>query len=140
MTSSPELRFPKSARVRTRADYVCAFDSARRVHGAHFQLVFKTSAPEAADTAKLGLAVSKKVDTRAVNRNRIRRVLKEAFRAISAQAQPGTYVFVAKPSARAVENAGLSHDFLRLMQRAGALPPSPPQGTMQRPPTNDDSA
>ena len=140
MTSSPELRFPKSARVRTRADYACAFDNAKRVHGAHFQLVFKVEAPDDTGRAKLGLAVSKKVDTRAVNRNRIRRVVKESFRAISMQAQPGTYVFVAKPSARTVENTGLRHDFVKLMQRAGALPPSSPQGTMQRPPTNDDSA
>ena len=140
MTSSPDLRFPKSARVRTRADYACAFDAARRVHGAHFQLVFKTDAQADPAGARLGLAVSRKVDTRAVNRNRIRRVLKESFRATHPEFVSGSYVFVAKPSARSVENAVLRHDFLRLMQRAGALPPLPPQGTMQRPPTNDDSA
>ena len=140
MTSSPDLRFPKSARVRTRADYAFAFDAARRVHGAHFQLVFKTDPTPVPGAARLGLAVSRKVDKRAVQRNRIRRVLKEAFRAAHAQLGPGSYVFVAKPSARAVENAALRHDFLRLMQRAGALPSTSTQGTMQRPPTNDDSA
>lgn len=140
MTSSPELRFPKSARVRTRADYACAFNEAKRVHAAHFQLVYKTDTETDPGTARLGLAVSRKVDTRAVNRNRIRRVLKESFRATHGRLLAGSYVFVVKPSARAVENTVLRHDFLRVMQRIGALPLSPSQGTMQRPPTNDDSA
>ena len=59
-----------------------------------------------ADTpARLGLAVSRKVDTRAVGRNRIKRVLREQFRTIRQQMAPGSYVAVARTAAAAADSA-----------------------------------
>ena len=83
--------------------------------------------------ARLGLAVSRKVDRRAVGRNRIRRVLREHFRLLRAGLPAGDYVLVARPPA-----AGATPDALReacstLLRRAGALPLPAADGTMPAP-------
>ena len=80
--------------------------------------------------ARLGLAVSRKVDPEAVGRNRIKRVLRDAFRRIRTELAPGAYVVVARVPARKADNADLRAAFLRLLQRAGALPVPPLAGTM----------
>ena len=80
--------------------------------------------------ARLGLAVSRKVDRHAVGRNRIKRVLRDAFRHSRVNLQPGAYVVVARPSAAKADNAALRAGFLRLLQRAGALPATPAAVTM----------
>ena len=80
---------------------------------------------------RLGIAVSRKVDPNAVGRNRIKRVLRDAFRACRAQLLPADYVVVARAPASALDNAGLRKAFLEALQRAGALPPLALAGTMR---------
>ncbi len=80
--------------------------------------------------ARLGLAVSRKVDRHAVGRNRIKRVLRDAFRQTRGQLAPGAYVLVARVAAGKAANTDLRAAFLRLLQRAGALPVPPLDGTM----------
>ncbi len=75
---------------------------------------------------RLGLAVSRKVDPRAVGRNRIKRSLREAFRRRRADLAPGAYVVVARQAAAALDNRALVETFQRLLARIGALPPPPP--------------
>ncbi|MBR7540443.1 ribonuclease P protein component, partial [Mycobacterium tuberculosis] len=66
-TADPRKRSPRSARVRTRAEYTTVFNGARRVSEPLMTLHWlKSDTP-----ARLGLAVSRKVDPRAVGRNRI---------------------------------------------------------------------
>lgn len=81
-------------------------------------------------SARLGLAVSRKVDPHAVGRNRIKRVMRDAFRQVRSQLAPGAYVLVARVPAGKAANADLRAAFLRLLQRAGALPVLPMGGTM----------
>jgi ribonuclease P protein component len=76
------------------------------------------------------MAVSRKVDTRAVGRNRIKRQLREQFRSLRPQLPAGDYVVVARPAARTASNAQLRETFIRVLVRAGALPPTPAVGTM----------
>ena len=127
--TSPGFTYPRSARVRTRADYACAFDGGRRLHDGLLQLVAKPD-PAPGAIARLGLAVSRKVDPDAVGRNRIRRILKDAFRHARGQLAPGSYVFVAKPAARGADGPALRAAFQRLLQRAGALSTPAGDGTM----------
>lgn len=79
---------------------------------------------------RLGLAVSRKVDPHAVGRNRIKRVLRDAFRHARQRLGTGAYVVVARPAASRADNAALRAAFLGLLQRAGALPPLAVAGTM----------
>jgi ribonuclease P protein component len=67
--------FPKAARVRCRREYLALGKTGRRRHVPHFTLI----ASPAADHARLGITVSRKVGP-AVVRNRLKRRLREIFR------------------------------------------------------------
>ena len=82
--------------------------------------------------------MSRKVDPHAVGRNRIKRVLRDAFRHARGQLGPGAYVLVARPPAAKADNHALRAAFLRLLQRAGALPMPAVAGTM--PPASSPSS
>ncbi|KGM56744.1 hypothetical protein N799_02315 [Lysobacter arseniciresistens ZS79] len=128
MTST---RFPRTARVRARSDFDRIFKHGRRVALPVLALHWLRPAPEgeaadaggtAASGARLGLAVSRKVDRRAVGRNRIKRVLRDCFRQYRGQVADGDYVVVARPAAAQCDGPQLREAFLNLLRRAGALP------------------
>ena len=117
---------PRSARVRTRAEYDRVFGDGRRNADPLMSLHWlRSDVP-----ARLGLAVSRKVDPRAVGRNRIKRVLRAEFRKLRMLLPAGDYVLVLRPAARACEAAALRNAFSSLLRRAGALPPAQAGGTM----------
>lgn len=116
-TAEASSRFPANARVRAKADYARVFEQARRT--ADPLLVLHRVAGES--PARLGLAVSRKVSTRAVVRNRIKRVLREQFRLLRPQLLPGDCVVVARSAAAAAPSAQLRAAFVKALQRAGAL-------------------
>jgi ribonuclease P protein component len=122
----PPLRFPRTARVRARADFDRIFKQGRRV--ALPVLALHWQADDGGP--RLGLAVSRKVDPHAVGRNRIKRVLRDAFRQLRAQLPPGAYVLVARGAARRADNATLRASLHSLLKRAGALPAIDAGGTM----------
>ncbi|MCL7714847.1 ribonuclease P protein component [Stenotrophomonas mori] len=126
ISTGPRKRFPRSARVRTRAEYTTVFNGARRVSDPLMTLHWlKAETP-----ARLGLAVSRKVDTRAVGRNRIKRVLRDAVRHLRADLAGGDYVVVARSAAKVAGNPQIREAFERLLRRAGALPAGGTDGTM----------
>ena len=125
-TDDPRKRFRRSARVRTRAEYSSVFDGARRVSDPLMTLHWlKADTP-----ARLGLAVSRKVDVRAVGRNRIKRVLRDAMRHLRSEMAGGDFVVVARSAAKVAENPQIREAFERLLRRAGALPVAGVGGTM----------
>lgn len=122
----PRKRFPRSARVRTRAEYTSVFNGARRVSDPLMTLHWLNGD----SPPRLGLAVSRKVDTRAVGRNRIKRVLRNATRHLRSCLAGGDYVIVARAAAKTASNQQIHEAFERLLRRAGALPPAGVSGTM----------
>ena len=138
--STVNSRFPRSARVRARADFDRIFEHGRRQATPRLAVHWHaTDVP-----ARLGLAVSRKVDPNAVGRNRIKRALREVFRHYRLQLAPGDYVVVARPSARDATREQLERHFLDVLRRLGALPAvatlpvTSTPGTM--PPAPDTSA
>lgn len=131
-------RFPRIARVRAKAEFARVFDGGRRT--AEPRLALHWLSDEA--PPRLGLAVSRKVDPNAVGRNRIKRVLRDAFRQLRPGLRPGAYVVVARSGAARADNAALRAAFVQLLLRAGALPPPPVAGTMPPAdsPTSPDAA
>ena len=118
--------FPRTARVRAKADFDRVFEAGKRTADPLLALHrLDDGAP-----SRLGLAVSRKVDPHAVGRNRIKRSLREAFRHLRGRLPGGAYVVVARSGAAQADGAVLREAFERLLQRAGALPPPPPAGTM----------
>ena len=132
------LRFPRTARVRARADFDRIFKQGRRVALPVLALHW-----QAGDVGpRLGLAVSRKVDPHAVGRNRIKRILRDEFRHRRAELAGGDYVVVARVGAARFSSSELRAALLGLLSRAGALsapalPGSPSPVTM--PAASDDS-
>src|SRR5690606_35391888 len=113
-------------RVRARAEFDRAFQQGRRTASPLFSLHFVAGPPP----ARLGLAVSRKVDPHAVGRNRIKRVLRDVFRRLRTQLADGDYVVVARRTASETGNQALAEGFVSLLQRAGALPQAGADGTI----------
>lgn len=112
--------------MRVRAEFDRTFQQGKRAASKLLALHWlRDDAP-----ARLGLAVSRKVDARAVVRNRIKRALRERFRHLRPLLPGGSYVVVARAAAAGCERTTLDDDFMALLQRAGALPASGAPGTM----------
>ena len=125
-SSSPGAGFPRAARVRAKREFTRVFEGGKRIsHPALSLHWLRDDAP-----ARLGLAVSRKVDPHAVGRNRIKRVLRDRFRHLRAQLPGGAYVVVARTPAAQASAAQLRTTFESLLQRSGALPATVTTGTM----------
>ncbi|KFN50738.1 ribonuclease P protein component [Arenimonas composti] len=124
---APDRSFPPAARLRSAAEFKAVFDGGRRFNSPQLRLF---ALPRAEAPPRLGVAVSRKVDKRAVGRNRIKRVLRDAFRHERAGLPGGDYVLIAQPGSRTLENAELRAQFLQLLARVRSLKAVPPPGTM----------
>jgi len=122
------LDFPRSARLRASADYQAVFGEGKRFSTASFRLHVMPRAEGA--PARLGIAVSKRVDKLAHGRNRIKRQVREYFRQHRAVLANADWVFVAKPPAAVASNPTLRSELDTLLRRAGALPLADVVGTM----------
>jgi len=120
--------FPPQARVRAKADFDRVF-----AHGRRFATPLLTVHHfDDAAPARLGLAISRKVDRRAVGRNRIKRRLRDHFRRHRAALPTGAYVVVARSAAASATGPELIAAFEHALRRCGALPPTAATGTMPR--------
>jgi ribonuclease P protein component len=124
----PPSDFPPSARLRVSAEFQAVFKAGRRLSSPQLRLFAHVRAE--ASAPRLGVAVSKKVDKRAVGRNRIKRLARETFRRERHQLPPGDYVLIAQPGASALSSDELRAQWLQLLERARSLKPTPPAGTM----------
>ncbi len=69
--------FPKTYRLLTAEDYKHAFTKAVKIKGQGFNVYLSENNKH---HSRLGLIVARKVDKRAVVRNRIKRIIRESFR------------------------------------------------------------
>lgn len=76
-------------------------------------------APNGQGHPRLGLAVSRKVSKKAVQRNRLKRVIRESFRRHRCQLGAGDYVVVAKSGAAGQHSPKLRSELDNLWVRAG---------------------
>ena len=87
--------------------------------------------PNGLNLNRLGISVSKKVAKLSIARNRIKRVLREAYRQNKGEINPGfDLVFIGKQDNRKMGFGGAESKLLRLCKKAGILRtcplPSPP--------------
>jgi ribonuclease P protein component len=123
-------------RLHVSAEYQAVFKGARRLTSPHLRLHAHVRAE--ASVPRLGVTVSKKVDKRAVGRNRIKRVAREFFRHEMAQLPPGDYVLLVQPGAKLLSNAEIRAQLQPLFERARSLKPAPSPGTMPASPGASD--
>lgn len=126
--ATPPLQFPRRAHLRRSAEFQVVFTLGKRLSGACFRL--HAHLTDDGVEARLGVAVSKRVDKSAVGRNRLRRQAKEAFRLERDRLHAGDYVFVAKPDAAKADNREVRSELLSLLVRARTLKPVAAPGTM----------
>ncbi len=92
-SSGEPQRFRRGDRLRKRYEFRQAQLRGRRIHTPHFLIVVL---PNALQNTRLGITVTKKVGT-AVERNRIKRVVREVFRRNRTLFPGGhDFVFIAK--------------------------------------------
>jgi len=113
--SRSERRLRRSDRLRNRKDFLRVNRTARRRTGAHFLALFAPSrAPRA---RRLGLTVGKRVGN-AVERNRVKRRVREWFRRERALLPPGTdLVVIARRGAAQLDGREIETELAALAQR-----------------------
>lgn len=116
--------FPRSVRLLSSGDYQAIFkrpvvcnDRLFRVYGR----ALKNATPGA--TSRLGLAISRKAAPRAVDRNRIKRYVREAFRHFRVSLDedgPVEFIVMARPEARLADGAELQCAIIALFKRTAS--------------------
>ena len=119
--------FPRAARLLKAAEFA-ALRGGQRLACRHFHAEFRSNALA---SCRLGLAVSKRVSKRAVQRNRLKRLARESFRRWRTRLPCVDVLIIARPSAVAIEGAELLRHLDSLWQRLAALMPAPAAGTMR---------
>ncbi|MGO8763180.1 MAG: ribonuclease P protein component [Desulfobaccales bacterium] len=104
-------RFTKAVRLRHRHDFLRAQAQGKRLHTRHFGVVL---APMAEGHPRLGLVVTKRLG-KAVQRNRVKRVLREFFRRHQAGLPAFDLVIMAKKGAPALEYHQVEAELGRLL-------------------------
>ena len=114
MAVRPHQGFPASCRLRFSREYAQVWRQGRRCHTAHLLVIALAGS---AAGVRLGLSVSRKVGN-AVARNRIKRWLREYFRAHRAMIVPGTDLsVVVKPGAATLGHAELDEELRMALRR-----------------------
>ncbi|MGE4593895.1 MAG: ribonuclease P protein component [Gammaproteobacteria bacterium] len=104
----------RGVRITKASDYAHIFQKGKRTQGKFWQLV---AAPSNESTPRLGLAISKKVYKRAVDRNLRKRLAREMFRLQQTQLNNLDMVVMAKKS-RHADNKSLMDDLSSLFRKA----------------------
>ncbi|PWK92535.1 ribonuclease P protein component [Fulvimonas soli] len=120
---------PRPARLRRAADFVALRQASGRLGGRCFSVRYR---PSEQGLARLGLAVSKRVSKRAVERNRIKRLVRESFRRMRAQLPPLDVMVMAREQAAGQPGPVLLAELEQLWRRLAALKPPQGAGTIER--------
>jgi ribonuclease P protein component len=112
--SQVSQRFPATRRLLSSADFSRIFKTGRRRSDAWFTVI---AAQGTGASSRLGLAVSRKVSRSAVQRNRIKRVVRESFRKHTADLPALDIVVMARPGAAGCENSVLATSIDALLER-----------------------
>lgn len=104
----------KQVRLLNKADYNAVFSKSVKVSNSLFLiLIHKTPLPH----SRLGLVISKKVDKRAVQRNRIKRIVRESFRNTIFE-HNCDYVILARPKITQLTNKEIFNSLESLWKQA----------------------
>jgi ribonuclease P protein component len=108
------LSFPPARRLRTPGDFKRVYAAGRRLGHDFFSV---TAQPNELERARLGMAVAVRAMGGAVERNRIRRLIRESFRLHQAQVPALDIVIGVRPTARAAAAPELRASLERLWER-----------------------
>ena len=111
--------FPTALRIRTRAEYQRVFRLRKRLFTPYFIIYYRRNQQ---DTPTLGVITSKRNIKHAVGRNRVKRIVREAFRQKQHQLSGLDMVFVVQKGAKSATNVELwqclDEQFVQLAKRS----------------------
>ena len=105
---------PRDARLRRPGDFAALRTSSGRAGGRCFHVRYRGNE---LGHARLGLAISKRVSKRAVERNRIKRLLRESFRRVQHQLPPIDLMVMAREQAAGVPGPELLGEIDQLWKK-----------------------
>ncbi|MDD9897128.1 MAG: ribonuclease P protein component [Gammaproteobacteria bacterium] len=109
-----EFGFPKNSRLQTAADYKAVFDHTQHsVSCRHFLMLAVTNN---AESRRLGLVIAKKNVNKAVQRNRLKRQIRESFRTGCVGLGAIDVVVLARRDADKLSNAQVANKLNSLWQ------------------------
>ncbi len=107
------FRLTRQSKVLTPSEYKSIFNNGNMTRGKYWQVMaVKTEASK----AKLGLAIAKKVQRLAVDRNRFKRIARETFRCQQDAFKNWEFVVMAR-QAKAADNATIAQDLTTLLHK-----------------------
>lgn len=121
--------FPRRARILTQHEFDHTF---RAGQSAGSKLFRGLTTPDT--EPRLGITVPKRTVPLASSRNRIKRVVREAFRQRRAQLPPRRYVVVARGDVGKADRKSLRAEVEKLLDRLAALKLAEAPGTIADPP------
>ncbi len=107
----------RQSKLRNGAEYRCVFDAAARSTDAYFTVLARSNGRA---YSRLGLAIGKKWVRRAVDRNRIKRLIRDSFRQHQDQLGGIDLVVMARGNGK-VKNLLIFNSLDKHWQRLGAL-------------------
>jgi ribonuclease P protein component len=113
---------PREARICRAGDFAALRQASGRLGGRCFSVRYR---PNGLDHARLGLAISKRVSKRAVDRNRLKRLVRESFRRVRQQLPPVDLMVMAREQALSLPGAALLAELDALWRK---LPPLKREG------------
>ena len=108
------MRFPKTHKLVNKADYTLTLNQPYKISHKHLLILFK---PNQITNARLGLMVGKRVAAQAVDRNRIKRVIRESFRAKQAELKSLDIVVIARRECDTLSKVELRKGLDKLWER-----------------------
>ncbi len=118
---------PRTARLLKAGDFAALRGKSRRISARHFLAEFS---PNDQPTCRLGQAVSRRVSKRAVDRNRIKRLVRESYRHVRSELPNVDILLIARSSAVNTAASDLRGDLADLWKKLATLKATPGTGTM----------
>lgn len=110
--------FPRSVRLLSAADYAAVFGKNKRLSDKHWTiLVARGQSKE----PRIGMAVAKKRAKRAVDRNRLKRIIRETFRSKKAGLAAIDIVVMNRDHSIKASNSELRDSLIRLFEKASVI-------------------
>lgn len=115
MSPSPSHRFPPALRIRKRAEFKRLQSGSRKLHSTHLLVILS---PGLEPKSRIGITVTTRVDKRATQRNRIKRIVRETFRHLHEQLG-GTFdiVVIARQNATGCSSEELRRELTELFRK-----------------------
>ena len=120
---------PREARLCRAGDFAALRQASGRFGGRCFSVRYR---PNGLEHARLGLAISKRVSKRAVERNRIKRLARESFRRIRHELPAVDLVLMARDQASGLPGTELLAELEMLWRKLLPLKRDQAAGTIER--------